>query len=254
MNTDKELIRERFAAGFKRYDRLALVQQRICDRLASLLSEVADGMTPRNGLEVGVGTGFLTRRLLPLFPHARWTLNDIVPAAKAFTDKYTGGYTVEYLWGDAECVVFPKALDLVVSASTVQWFNDLRGFVARVSASLCSGGILALSTFGGDNFREIRATTGEGLEYYTMPALERMLLDADFRILHAEEYTESLLFDTPVDVLHHIKATGVNSLRKVRWGRRQIADFDASYRDRFALTDGRVPLTYHPILLIARRM
>ena len=276
---DKELIRQRFAAGFRRYDRLARVQQRICDQLAQRIATLCVSFGPSSELpgqtlpwtasaggfagrkrlsqfrclEIGVGTGFLTRRLVPLFPNARWYLNDLSPAAESFVAKYVAGNTIEYCWGDAETIVLPTRLDLLASASTVQWFDDLPAFVARAASALRAGGVLAVSTFGRDNFREIRATTGEGLFYYTRSELETMLASCGFRLLHSDEYAETLHFDTPADVLRHIRATGVNSLRRVHWGRQQLADFDAAYRREFSTTDGRVVLTYHPILLLGQR-
>ena len=60
---DKELIRERFAAGFERYDTLALVQQGICDELAGAVMRHVPRTVAR-ALEVGAGTGFLTRRVV----------------------------------------------------------------------------------------------------------------------------------------------------------------------------------------------
>ena len=118
---------------------------------------------------------------------------------------------------------------------------------------LAAGGRLALSTFGPDNFEEIRATTGDGLVYYTSAELAGLLKQAGLTIEEQKEYTRRLEFGSPTDVLRHIKATGVNAIRKPRWTPRRLTDFETLYRSRFSTSSGTVTLTYHPILIVARK-
>ena len=196
-------------------------------------------MTGRNctrpvdsALEIGSGTGFLTRRMLELYPHALWTINDLVEQSADFLEPYAAGHDVRYLWGDAETIALPDRLDLIASASAVQWFDDLPRFARKAGNLLETEGYIVLSTFGPENFREIKAVTDEGLDYYT----------------------RSLAFDTPLDVLRHIRATGVNSIRHARWTKRELSDFETRYRNGFRNAEGQVTLTYHPVLLIAEKL
>lgn len=112
---------------------------------------------------------------------------------------------------------------------------------------------MALSTFGPDNFEEIRATTGDGLVYYTSAELAGLLKQAGLTIEEQKEYARRLEFGSPTDVLRHIKATGVNAIRKTRWTPRRLTDFETLYRSRFSTSSGTVTLTYHPILIVARK-
>ncbi|MBQ4279376.1 MAG: malonyl-ACP O-methyltransferase BioC [Rikenellaceae bacterium] len=252
METNKQLIRRRFGRGFARYDRLAVVQQALCDELAGMIASHIAG-PPSRALEIGTGTGFLTRRLIARYPDTEWFLNDIADESEAFLAPHTEGRRTTFLAGDAERLALPRRLDLVASASTVQWFDDLEAFAAQAIHALAPGGLLALSTFGPENFAEIRALTGESLEYLTPGELRGMLGAQGYTIAEAREHTTRLAFDTPGDVLRHIKATGVNSLRPVRWGVGRFTRFEREYRERFADAAGRVSLTYHPILVIARK-
>lgn len=111
-----------------------------------------------------------------------------------------------------------------------------------------------LSTFGPENFREIKAVTDEGLDYYTREQLQELFESAGFLTLETLEYTRSLAFDTPLDVLRHIRATGVNSIRHARWTKRELSDFETRYRNGFRNAEGQVTLTYHPVLLIAEKL
>ncbi len=251
---DKELIRERFAAGFERYDTLALVQQEICDELAGAVMRHVPRTVAR-ALEVGAGTGFLTRRLVEYFPRTAWVFNDLAPASREYVGRYTGGVEAQYLWGDAETAEFPPELDLLVSASTVQWFDDLPRFLGKSFAALRRGGFLALSTFGPDNFSQIRALTGEGLCYYAPDALSALVRRAGFTLLWQRACCRTLWFSSPVEVLRHIRETGVNATVRRSWTPRRLREFCEEYGERFASSDrdGRVPLTYHPVLLVARK-
>ena len=158
--SDKDLLKNRFAANLRSYNSLAVVQERICEELAELIGTHVPGKITR-GLEVGTGTGFLTRRLLERYPDAEWTLNDLVEASECFLQPYVGGRKTQCYWGDAESLpAFGRPFDLIATASTVQWFDDLPAFLNRTQEMLAAGGRLALSTFGPDNFEEIRATTG----------------------------------------------------------------------------------------------
>ena len=107
---------------------------------------------------------------------------------------------VSFLPCDAETLDFPQGTDLITSCSTLQWFADTERFFARCHRFLSDGGILAFSTFGKKNMREIHTLTGHGLEYLSLDNL-KVLLSPRFEILYAEEEIVSLSFGTPLEVL-----------------------------------------------------
>jgi malonyl-CoA O-methyltransferase len=250
LTTDKDFIKRRFSASFREYELLAHTQREICGQLAAMQPA---GLQPARILEVGAGTGFLTRLLTEACPGAHWILNDLAESSESYLEPYVGALRHEYLWGDAEAVDFPRGLDLLASASTVQWFDDLPAFFAKCAAATAPGGLLALSTFGEDNFMEIKALTGRGLEYPTLPQLEAMLRAAGYRIEQSVQYTSRLQFASPADVQRHIRVTGVGMQDRKPWTRGRLAEFAAGYAARFPHENGGVALTYHPILCIARR-
>ena len=252
MTADKRLLKTRFAAHLDRYDTQAVVQDGICERLAETIGRICPPDATRC-MEIGAGTGFLTRRLAGLFPDAQWYINDLVEASVRYIAAYTDGQRTEYLWGDAETVPYPDGLDLIASASALQWFDDPARFFRRAARALKTEGLLAFSTFGPENFRDVRAATGKGLRYRDRARLETMLLNAGFAVVETLEYTRSLRFAAPADVLRHIRSTGVNSIRPVQWTRRTLADFETAYRRASGSDDGSVALTYHPILIAARK-
>ncbi len=226
MDVDKELILRRFGSSFETYDQQADVQRRICGRLAELIPEI----DVRHGMEIGAGTGFLTRNLIRRWPDAMWTINDLSPAAEQFLVPLTPGTT--FLCGDAERIEYPDNQDIIASASTVQWFSDMPKFVHKSAMALNRNGVLALSSFGPENFREMRPT---GLDYLSLDELTALLQSAGFEIRHSEQYLETLEFDSPHAVLRYIKALGLNALDR------------KNYTKHFNATQ----LTYHPLLVVA---
>lgn len=257
MTQDKNLLKSRFAANFRSYNALAIVQDNICGELIRIMSENISEESIKYGLEIGSGTGFLTHRLLTQFPQTQWQINDITEESQKYIKKYTSGCNVNYIWGDAETVIFPTGIDLIASASTIQWFDDIATFFLKVGMRMNRGGFMAISTFGKNNFHEIKTLTGEGLSYYTPDELSMMLATADFEIIMIKEDTKQLLFDTPTDVLRHIKATGVNSIRKTRWTKGRLAQFETEFYKNFSISDHtgkkEVTLTYHPIIILAKK-
>ena len=186
----------------------------------------------QRGLELGAGTGFLTEQLLRRWPHAEWFINDLSPEAKRFLEPVAPA--AEWLWGDAEAIPYPCELDLIASASTVQWFSDMEKFIKRSAVALAPRGILALSSFGPENFRE---TKPAGLDYLSLPELTGLIESAGLKITHTEEWTETLDFENPHAVLRYIKTLGLNALSNTSYTK----GFDA------------IQLTYHPLIIIAKK-
>ena len=257
---DKILIRKRFSRHLAGYDRLACVQRTICDRLAGKLAETQrEGNEPPatgTGAELGAGTGFLTTRLFEYFPGVQWYVNDLVPETETYIEKIRERFPesrVAYLWGDAETIGLPDKLTLLLSASAMQWFESPETFIRKAYGKIAPGGWFAFSLYGEANFREIReASEGLGLTHTPFMTVAGWCRDAGFEIVHGEEYRETMIFDTPADVLRHVKETGVNGDSRSRWTRSDLERFCGRYRDRFS-AEGGVTLTYHPLLLICRK-
>lgn len=253
MNIDKQLVRQRFGRNLATYHEQAVVQRDIADTLASALLAACPALHIRRAMEIGIGTGFLTRHLLTACPEAEWYLNDITPEAFRWIDELGHPGAIHYHPGDAETIPYPENIDLIATSSAVQWFDDIPTFLAKAHAALTPGGILAVSTFGPENFVEIRRILNRGLEYPTLETFRQWASQTGYRILHAHDWTHRLTLGTPLDVLRHIKKTGVNGTQTETWNRCTLADFHTSYHTRYADPEGNVPISYHPIVLILQK-
>jgi malonyl-ACP O-methyltransferase BioC len=253
MIPDKQRIKLRFEQAAATYEQQATVQSRVAVRLLALLEETIAGFDPVDVLEIGCCTGLLTEKTLTRFPGIdHFTLCDLVASFEERVCRRIGIHAekITFLAGDIETLPLPDRYDLIISSSTLHWVHDLATLCGKLHQHLYPEGVFAFSLYGDENLREIREITGMGLAYRTLAQL-RAVVGERFHILAAEETRETLWYPTPVAVLQHLRATGVNSIGQRAWTRRQISDFAGRYQERFAGERG-VRLTYHPLHIVAR--
>ena len=248
--TDKELIRKRFSGAGAAYGDAAVVQRDIAAALSSMIDMHVPGLFRDRILEVGCGTGFLTRRLAADTAVKELFINDICSEFSSFFEDLP---SVKFIPGDAELIDFPSGIGLIASSSVIQWFDSQESFFHKCRKCLRSGGYLAFSTFGPGNLYEIYKTTGSGLPYRSLDSLIAML-SPEFDIVHSFETFSVLRFSSPVEVLRHLKQTGVNGIRRRLWTRSDLADFTRRYLFNFAVSDtgSGCTLTYHPLYVVAQ--
>ena len=268
---DKELVAARFAQARNTYAREACVQRKVAEKMMRLIvaETMPEGALPTEGLlpagrpsahfrrvvEFGCGTGSYSRILLHTLQPESLLLNDLCREMEECVRDLCASAPsrVSFLPGDAEALDFPEGTDLITSCSTLQWFNNPKAFFLRCHRALAENGVLAFTTFGATNLREIRQLTGNGLDYPSVGELQAALRSSGFDILHAEEEVATLSFPTPRAVLKHLKQTGVTGTEKRVWTRSRLQAFCEGYTARFGDPAGHVSLTYHPIYIIARK-
>ena len=79
----KSRVAQSFAAASPNYEDAADFQRLVADRLAGKIAGAPLPRRPRI-LEIGCGTGFLTRSLSQRLPAARWLVTDIAPARQTW--------------------------------------------------------------------------------------------------------------------------------------------------------------------------
>lgn len=204
-------------------------------------------------LEIGCGTGFVTELLAQKTSPAKYIAVDIIPEAETTVQRiFNNKSTAQFIQADASKLEeFPMHPDLFVSGATIQWIENLPVFFQKVAHCLSEDGIVAFSTFGPDNFKEIAAVEGVTLKYYTLADIEAML-HPHFHIVSSAEEEHTQYFPTAIEVLKHIKQSGVNSVSSQPWTRNKLANFERSYTDNFTTPQG-VSLTYNPQYIIAKK-
>lgn len=252
--TRLQLIARRFTKAIGTYPQEARVQQQIAAKMTRLLEQHLPQRPYRQVVEFGCGTGIYSRLLLRSLQPAHLLLNDICEGMRDCCHDLLSHYehAVSFVPGDAEQMTFPQGTELITSCSTLQWFEHPETFFHRCKDVLSKQGYFAFSTFGQENMKEIRTLTGQGLSYRSRTELEASLRPL-YDIVHSEEDMVRLSFGTPMQVLYHLKQTGVTGTANAAWTRSKLNLFCSEYKRLFPADNGCISLTYHPIYIIAKK-
>lgn len=250
-----DTVAARFSSALSTYEEHAHVQREAADHLTERLLSLRTSFG--RVFEVGCGTGRWSRTLAARADIEALWLNDLSPALalearKRFPDAVRE--KTDVVPGDAERVVWPDGLDLVLAGSVLQWFSRPEAFFENLRRRLRPGGLAAVVTYGPENCREVKALTGRGLAYPDAETLLRFA--AGFRVHHRSEEIRRERFATPRAVLRHLRATGVTGTHGgFRWTKESLLAFEEAYRTRFAArgpAEG-VHLTYHPVTMLLEK-
>ncbi len=246
---EQNVLRRRFARHLGTYAENTPVQRDMASALLRKLISVSDVRRFRRILEIGCGTGGLTRRIESELFYDELLAIDLVPECEAF---HRDRERTRFLAADAERDELPGPFELVISSAALQWFREPERAPTRLAALSAPGSWCAVATFGPENLREVAAVSGAGLRYVPLPELGARF-EPFFELAELGGEIRTLVFPSPAEVLRHLKLAGVTAAGKPsRWTREQLAGFDRRYREKFSVPGG-VSLTYHPLILIARR-
>ena len=233
----KEKIGARFRKALPTYDSQASAQKEIAKHLLNMIPAIS----VRDVIEVGPGTGIFTYLFSKWFTPAIIDFVDLYPLPAfgvAPTERYHMADAED--WFESESRIHAGIADMIVSASAMQWFVNPKRFFRNVSMLLREGGIMACSGFLPGNLEELKRVNPFGLTYRCVRELKEML-NPYFEDIVIEEKMYKLEFDSPRDLLRHIKDTGV--------GGSSVSGM--SLRELTSLLPDR--LTYRPVFIIARK-
>jgi malonyl-CoA O-methyltransferase len=154
---DRGRVRASFERAATRYEAAAHLQQRIGGELLGRVEAFA--FKPSTVLDLGAGTGRLTRELKSRYPRALVVALDLAPAMLQQARRH------QRLWrrfarvcGDALRLPLRDAsVELIFSNLMLQWCEPLDAALAEVRRVLKPDGFFAFSTFGTDTLQELRA-------------------------------------------------------------------------------------------------
>ena len=253
------LDRARLRAAFDRasagYEAAAGLQARVS---TELLERVATfDFAPRVVLDLGAGTGRVTRELKRRYPRALVIALDIAPGMLREARRN------QMLWRrfarlNADALRLPLApgsVDLVFSSLVLQWCEPLEQALAEVRRVLRPGGFFVFSTFGPDTLKELRAAwaAADGHSHVNRfldvhdvgdalarSGLSEPVLDVD-RIELSVPDTLTLMRDLKAIGAHNVTAGRPRTLL----GRARLARMTQAYET--LRRDGSLPATYEVI-------
>jgi malonyl-CoA O-methyltransferase len=259
---DKCRLADLFGRRVQSYDQATPVQQGMAETLVRQAQARLAGLPVARILELGCGTGRMTRLLRQQFPAAVITAIDLSPQMVDFARNSTSDVT--FIVADAESFVvdLPAHFDLVISNATAQWFEDAGTTLTRASKVLARRGLLAVSTFGERTFCELRTAFEQAYAATRMDPIQHLVpmrsLACWRQILADSEATADEIvshFPSVIDFLHSIRAAGaVNSLAGSHFLSRRVL---RAMLARYPVVQSEagpptVPATYQVIYLYCR--
>jgi malonyl-CoA O-methyltransferase len=255
----------RFSAAAETYENFAGVQNRVAIRLL----ELAQNEMPRGGpsriLEIGCGTGVLTRLLLETFPASRLLALDLSPGMICAARKRIANPldTLGWVVGDAGDLPVHSVFDAVFSSSVLHWADSPQAAMREIARSLNPGGVAALAVMTKGTLAELHAVrrriAPDNLPSADLPSPD-LLRDAigDAGLVIRKEAPVEILVTYPsahslLNALHDQGLTGGRFSTSGRpLSRTQLRNLIAAYDRDYSGPEG-VQATYRILCLIAEK-
>jgi malonyl-CoA O-methyltransferase len=157
---NKDLVRSRFSKSLENYQENAKIQKKMAERLFCFIQN----KQPKKILEIGCGTGFLTKIINDNLIFEDFIAIDIVENCEEYISNINSH--IKFIAADIENFIKDNdnQFDLIISNASLQWVEDFEGVIKALSGKLTKNGELIFSTFGNENFREIYNILGMGLK------------------------------------------------------------------------------------------
>lgn len=245
------MIGQRFSAAAETYDRHARPQLALAQSVVSMLPE----MYPEQILELGSGTGQLTRLLTKRFPEVLIDAVDVAEKMIEHSRKNFSKYPhINWIIGDAQTYWGGDRYPLIVSSSALHWVADLKATCENIYECLEPGGYFALGMMLKGTLKELHELreeiAPEKTPDLTLPSYEETkacLQAAGFHLERRKHSEEEIIYDDASAFLKAIHEQGVTggkvSAGNAPLNRTELARLVAGYEESYA-ADGGVFATY----------
>lgn len=155
----KKDVSDSFSKHSSSYDKYADAQAKAAGFLVSFIRENSADLPCGPVLEIGCGTGFVTREIVPSMPDRKFLITDISGkmADLCRNNLSMSGIDISssiFAAFDGESSWPDKRFAMIYSGFTFQWFQDLEKAIQNLFCSLLPGGILAFSFQADGSFAE----------------------------------------------------------------------------------------------------
>lgn len=250
---DKKSTRQHFERAAESYDAAAVLQREIATRLSERLDYIK--LQPKRALDIGCGTGFITKDLLKRYPKAKVIALDLA-FNMAQKSKQQGGWLrkPQAICADAEQLPLKaESVELIVSNLMLQWSNDLGKIFSGFHSVLAPNGLLLFSTFGPDTLTEMRQSWASiddkphASTFADMHEVGDALLRAGFINPVTDMEIITMTYRNVRQLMKDIKNIGASNTHSERskglMGKQKLKNFEAAY-EQFKMEDGLYPATW----------
>jgi malonyl-CoA O-methyltransferase len=260
---DKQRVRHAFDRAAGDYDRVAVLQREVGNRLLERLDYIR--LRPNTITDIGAGTGYLSKHLAQRYKQASVIALDIAPNMLRRARRHAGILArllrcQSFVCADAERLpLADQSTDMIFSNLTLQWCGDLDRVFAEFRRVLRPGGMALFSTFGPDTLKELRDSwsAADGAVHVSafidMHDIGDALLRSGFvdPVMDAERFT--LTYPDVYMLMRELKLLGAHNAARGRnhslTGKGRLRAMTAAYE--LHRDNGTLPASYEVVYGLA---
>lgn len=216
---DKGKVRRSFAAAASSYDSLAVLQRQVG---LELLRRFPLSGRDEVVVDLGCGTGFLTRQLSENAIRQLLALDIAIPMLAACRQNYPA-MRAGYVCGDAENLPFAcNSIDRIYSNLALQWAQDLPAALREFQRVLKSPGSLRFATFGPQTLIELKAAWSvvddytHVNEFHAADRIEWFLHAAGFAGITVDSVLYRSVYPGVESLMKELKGIGAHNVNRKR--------------------------------------
>ncbi|MCP4489428.1 MAG: malonyl-ACP O-methyltransferase BioC [Gammaproteobacteria bacterium] len=219
---DKVSVKKSFNRAAKSYNRAAILQEQVLQRLLQRLQYIRH--QPQSIIDIGCGTGKAVASLSKRYPKAKITCIDLAFSMLHESRSQFGWLNKKRLVnGDMECLPFAdNSFDLLFSSLALQWANDLPAALADIARIGRPQGLLMFATFGFATLSELRDSWRQVdqkphvHQFIDMHDIGDALIDTGFSQPVVDAETIRLEYDNFRQLLDDLKNIGASNADRNR--------------------------------------
>lgn len=255
---DKSKVKGSFAQAATTYDAVATLQRRVGQ---GLIAQISVQNLQGTVLDIGCGTGFVTRELSGFSEITQTIALDIALPMLQTTREKVKAEKLALVCADAEHLPFAaQSLNHIVSNLALQWCENLTDVFRDFRRVLKPDGQLFFTTFGSQTLQELKASWAKVDDYshvnvfYTAAQIQQALQQAGFKQIQISEKVYLSEYESVLALMRELKAIGAHNVtagrRKAMTGKHKMQAMMAEYET--LRKQGLIPATFEIISVTAR--
>jgi len=258
---DGRSLEKKFSKAAQKYLNTAYVQKAVAARLVELIPQE---IHPKRILEVGCGPGVLTGLLLQRFAEAEIDCLDLSPEMLQHLSSEFASPRINLIQGNfLDEGIKLQTYDLIISSSSMHWFNPLSSAFEKVEKLLSSGGIFLVALMVEGTLKELRELRASlfpkkknFLDFHSADDISKSLKSVGLELVFEENrpYIES--HNDPFSFFRSLSDRGVtaSSGKENQLSRGELLALAEQYQNKYGSEkEIGVPATYQVVTTVLKK-